>query len=126
MDTASVSRLVKDKLGAEVVAIVPEDEKVTYVAWRRFEVKPGGGIGYEYGTHAIGPDGRGLYHGHYDFEDQATAVRDCIDRAGYPALQIAALLDGTEWGPEHLDDIAGILTSAGYTVRDTWEVGLDD
>ena len=33
--------------------------------------------------------------------------------------QIVELLDGTEWTPETLDEIASILRSAGCQVRDT-------
>lgn len=39
---------------------------------------------------------------------------------------IAALLDGQEWSPDTLDDIARILRDAGYEIRDCNDIEEGD
>lgn len=41
--------------------------------------------------------------------------RDVRPRAVLDA--VAAILDGAEWSSDHLDDIARVLTAAGYVLR---------
>lgn len=41
-------------------------------------------------------------------------------------LRIQELLDGVEWSPDTLDEIATVMRAAGYVIGDIDELGDDD
>ena len=120
MDTPTLTKVAQKVASnldfAEVIGLVRDFQGGYWVAW----VREGDHV-HNYGTHAvIVQQGKPvtLVAGNY-IKTEAEAVGDALRRARLDVgAQIHQIMDGVEWSPDTLDEIAQVLERAGYEIRD--------
>jgi hypothetical protein len=110
-----------EKQGGEAVAILPDSttEDPNTHSWVLWSTSLGDSRWYHTHLvqHAHVPY---LLYGNYHLPTLKAGLRDLYRRAGLPLDGIVAALDGQEWSPDTLDEIARLLEKAGYEIRESY------
>ena len=108
-----------EKQGGEVVAILPDTGYEGTHSWVLWSTSLGDSKWYHTHLvqHAHVPY---LLYGNFHLPTLKAGLRDLYRRAGLPLEGIVAALDGQEWSPDTLDEIARLVEKAGYEIRESY------